>query len=419
MIMANREESNAAEHETFPGPGPLRADEAKRGIRPVEQMVDAAIDRIAREQDVARERRDSGIVDWGTGDRGGADGNTPVDRTPADRTVVDRSLVDRSRAERTEAAREQSDPGHALALAQQEEQAMALAAAGSLRRGKGRLRWKGLEVSDEFRRYADRVARGEDLPPFQGKILAEPDSAFPWNPVESGGSKRRAFKQQLGLWSGVAVFLGLSVWVLVVQVGKQADSAQRAAESPLALVVLSNEPSSAVPQPAQVPAAEPPVAAAAALEPAATPASHGAAPGTTALASLQEPTAATPAAAPSASRAARAPAVASSAAPAPAANPVGVFVATRPAADDLPATGVTAASPPAAAGALSGAGAASAHGLAGDGAAVATAGTVAPVAAGAAGPADAVASTAHADPKKEPGREASAMGPLLVETPSF
>jgi len=53
MSMANREVSDAAE-ETFPGPGPLRADEAKRGMHPVEQMVDAAIDRIAREQQAAR-----------------------------------------------------------------------------------------------------------------------------------------------------------------------------------------------------------------------------------------------------------------------------------------------------------------------------------------------------------------------------
>src|SRR5262245_10710952 len=55
MSMANREMSDAAEHETFPGPGPLRADEGNRGIHPVEQMVDAAIDRIAREQEAARD----------------------------------------------------------------------------------------------------------------------------------------------------------------------------------------------------------------------------------------------------------------------------------------------------------------------------------------------------------------------------
>src|SRR5262245_7363632 len=120
MSMANREDSSAAEHETFPGPGPLRADEAKRGIHPVEQMVDAAIDRIAREQ-LAR-----------NGDPGQALALAPIG--PADLAHVDK--------------------------------AAALAAA---KRAGGRLRWKGLEVSEEFRSYADRVARGEDLPPFKGK----------------------------------------------------------------------------------------------------------------------------------------------------------------------------------------------------------------------------------------------------------
>src|SRR6185295_5646772 len=124
--MANREVSDAAEHETFPGPGPLRADEGKRGIHPVEQMVDAAIDRIARERDAAR------------------------------------------------------NPGHALALASKDASPSALA---TTKRGSGNLRWKGLEVSEEFRNYAERVARGEDLPPYKGRILAEPDAAFPWEPA--------------------------------------------------------------------------------------------------------------------------------------------------------------------------------------------------------------------------------------------
>src|SRR6185369_9018638 len=106
MIMANREESDAAEHETFPGPGPLRADEANRGIHPVEQMVDAAIDRIAREQ-----------------------------------------------AARDEIARKGTE--YALALASTEGASSSLAAAvaaastGSARRANARLRWKGLDVSDE------------------------------------------------------------------------------------------------------------------------------------------------------------------------------------------------------------------------------------------------------------------------------
>src|SRR5262245_25666410 len=63
MNMTNREESSAAEHETYPGPGPLRADEGKRSIRPVEQMVDAAIERIAREKEARAAAREAASGD--------------------------------------------------------------------------------------------------------------------------------------------------------------------------------------------------------------------------------------------------------------------------------------------------------------------------------------------------------------------
>jgi hypothetical protein len=43
-----------------------------------------------------------------------------------------------------------------------------------------RLSWKGMEVSDEFRRYAERVARGEELLPYRGQVLAQHSDAFPW-----------------------------------------------------------------------------------------------------------------------------------------------------------------------------------------------------------------------------------------------
>ncbi|MEO8179103.1 MAG: hypothetical protein ABI895_09745 [Deltaproteobacteria bacterium] len=378
--MTNREETTAAQHETFPGPGPLRADEAKRGIRPVEQMVDAAIDRIAREHEVPRER-DSGIVE-----RGG-----PVAAGP-------------------------TEVGQALALSPQDQDAAstALATAGSMRRAKGRLRWKGLDVSEEFRRYADRVARGEDLPPFQGKILAEPDPAFPWNASDRERAQSRALQRQLGLWTGVALFLGLSVWVLVVQVGKQtgapALAAEQAAASPLAKVVLDSPPSAAPPQLESPPALEAPVATIGSDE--AAPASPEAAPGALALASLQErssPAAlATPPVTASSARAAVS-SGATSVPPAPAStpHPVGVFVATRPAPGDLVGSNVPAA------GSIQTPGAASPLVL---GSEPAPGAAVAPETPSSAEPA---ASAAHTDPKKEPGREASAIGPLLVENPSF
>ena len=381
--MANREQSDAAE-ETFPGPGPLRTDDTKRGIHPVEQMVDAAIDRIAREQ----KARDAGL---------------------------------RSAAPNTE-------PGHALELAPVESPSTGLATSSSARRARGRLRWKGLDVSDEFRSYADRVARGEDLPPFQGKILAEPDPAFPWDPNEQRRAQSRALKQQFGLWAGVALFLGLCVWVLVVQVGNQPDAAQRAAESPLATVVLGNQPETpkldiAAPAPGAAEAAAP------------QPDDPTAAQGTTALASLQErtppptvPTAA-PASAASASAASvsaasaptsgapRAAARGSNPSPAATPSPAGVSATTRPVASAAPTTGTSSAgilrTPPGAldttvpGGRVAGAGSTSSGGA---GSGVAASSPASP---------SAGSTSAPADPKKEPGRGASTMAPLLVETPSF
>lgn len=44
-----------------------------------------------------------------------------------------------------------------------------------------RLRWKGIEVSDEFQEYAARVARGEQLEPYRGPVLSQPTPEFPWN----------------------------------------------------------------------------------------------------------------------------------------------------------------------------------------------------------------------------------------------
>lgn len=51
---------------------------------------------------------------------------------------------------------------------------------GALSLMPGRLRWRGLEVSEEFQRYAERVARGEELSPYRGQVLARYCAAFPW-----------------------------------------------------------------------------------------------------------------------------------------------------------------------------------------------------------------------------------------------
>ncbi|MEY2931964.1 MAG: hypothetical protein RL033_2713 [Pseudomonadota bacterium] len=390
--MTNREESGAAEHETFPGPGPLKTDEAKRSMRPVEQMVDAAIERIARE---AESR---------------AAGSPGLDQTPGQ-------------------ARGQAIAGQAITLRQADAAALMTLEEGQQarstdRRSKGRLRWKGLEVSDDFRNYADRVARGEDLPPFAGKILAEPDPAFPWDPSSHQRAARRALKQQVGMWTGVALFLGLSVAVLVLQVRKQTEAWQTA-ESPLATVTMANQPTEASATPTataevNAPAAfneEVPGQPGAVGEPSGNVAEGTALEGSAAangvaaegvegnagsaqpLPSTAAPLATQPLATQALANTRTAPATPSSA---------GVFVATR-----APVTEASAAvrTAPVASAITT-----SEPGLR----AVGTAGVPANVATGAsAASAGDSASALRADPKKEPTREASAMGSLLVESPSF
>lgn len=53
------------------------------------------------------------------------------------------------------------------------------------------LRWKSWEVSESFREYAERAARGEKLPPFEGSILAPPPKALP-EPEEYARARREA-----------------------------------------------------------------------------------------------------------------------------------------------------------------------------------------------------------------------------------
>jgi hypothetical protein len=186
MSMANREESSdAASHDTFPGPGPLRSDEGRTSIRPVEQMVDAAIDRIEREY----------------------------------------------------AATHGVNVGEALAVATPDNLSL------TRRSSNGRLRWKGLDVSDDFRRYAERVARGEDLPPFAGKILAEPDAVFPWEPGQRAATPRQPLRHQFGVWGGAIALLGGVAWLIFGALHSLDNDPLHRGESPLGTAVFSNRPS--------------------------------------------------------------------------------------------------------------------------------------------------------------------------------
>lgn len=182
MSMANRNDPDVRQHETLPGlcPAPGRALSLPGGARPVEQMVDAAIERIA------------------------------IERGAIERSSIERSAIDRVSHEQQLAHYdydlERGQPPSSQAT---------------------RLRWKGLDVSDEFRDYAERIARGEDLPPFEGRVLAEPNAAFPWGSLSrneppalasAAPAARPGRGGQLALWTSAAVVMALLGWSVALKV---------------------------------------------------------------------------------------------------------------------------------------------------------------------------------------------------------
>ena len=202
MSMANRNDPDVRQHETLPGlcPAPGRALSLPGGARPVEQMVDAAIERIAIER---------GAIERGAIERGA------IERVPHEQQLAhyDYDL-------------ERGQPPSSQAT---------------------RLRWKGLDVSEEFRDYAERIARGEDLPPFEGRVLAEPNAAFPWGSLSrnetpalasAGSAERPGRGGQLALWTSAAVVMALLGWSVALKVqaidppGALMDVAAKATDAP-------------------------------------------------------------------------------------------------------------------------------------------------------------------------------------------
>jgi hypothetical protein len=93
-----------------------------------------------------------------------------------------------------------------------------------------RLRWKGLDVSEEFKAYADRVGRGEDLPPFEGRVLAEPNPAFPWGPSSTAAlPAKKSGAPRIALWGSALVVLGLLGWSVGLKL--EADARDAAASA--------------------------------------------------------------------------------------------------------------------------------------------------------------------------------------------
>jgi hypothetical protein len=403
MSMANRNDSDARQHETLPGPGPGPSAASSSaagssaagssaamggGGRPVEQMMDAAIERIAVERS-ARERNA---------------------REPT--LAGQKGSVELARRSATEAALARRDAGARASKVPT------------------RLRWKGLDVSDEFRQYAERIARGEELPPFEGRVLAEPNPAFPWG---DGVVGEEAVPKQRGahpaVWGAAIVVLGLLGWSV-------------------ALKLQGVEPSASV-ETTIAPLAAPPPAAELEPQPSAT------SPDGVATSNIEAPTTEPAVAPPEPPSAAEpAPAVSSSLAPEPAtpASSLHAEVALATPAPSPPpaATGASVAVDLARPGALQqaiGAALAGRNGAppAAESTSVredefgimasvspapatpppaATSGAVAPAPAGAksngsVGDLARASQPAGSGVRKEPGSESSAKGSLLVETPSF
>ena len=117
----------------------------------------------------------------------------------------------------------------------------------------GRLRWKGIDVTDEFRQYAERVAQGEDLPPYAGQILAAPHPSFPWEPEAQRKALRRARGVQVALWCTALTIAGLIAWSVAVKYSAQQLTASTPMVQPSQRDLVPAERGLAAPKPVPVP----------------------------------------------------------------------------------------------------------------------------------------------------------------------
>ena len=138
--------------------------------------------------------------------------------------------------------------GHELVLAKPAADASALVP----------LSWRGLPLSDEFQQYALRVARGENLAPYRGPVLADGSQQLPWNESDARALRRKT-RRGGGILLALAACVGVAAFVLP---NLSPSEPYHAAESQS----FELQPKAPAPTPTEQALA----AAAAALEPAAT-----------------------------------------------------------------------------------------------------------------------------------------------------
>lgn len=119
------------------------------------------------------------------------------------------------------------------------------------------LSWNGVQVSEELQRYAAGVARGEELAPYRGPVLARSEKVFPWNleatPLRA---QRHRVDPSWSIWQVAVLALLFAGVVLGGGVSLLADS--DGAELPLWSTAML-EPRVAEPAPtATAASAEPP-----------------------------------------------------------------------------------------------------------------------------------------------------------------
>jgi len=140
------------------------------------------------------------------------------------------------------------------------------------------LRWRGMPVSEQLQVYALRVARGEELEPYRGPILADPSQEPPWEAADTRGSRKdtRRGARLLLAFAGLGTVLAFLLPAHPPAMLPERTSAPAVSELPLTAapaatpvesVPLASEPLPALREPP--PAAAAAAAAAAPREPAA------------------------------------------------------------------------------------------------------------------------------------------------------